>query len=159
LTAELRLSRHTIKSHLGRIYRRLGVHSLRDAVGAALQVGVIEAADIVSGPFVGSLPSVSGRVSDVRLVEWMCQVRPGLPAQHADLALQALRTLHMTVHRDGEPCGPATDARAGLCGEGTAGAHGAWLCAERSGHVDEYHHDGRGNRWRTVGQMPGPRHG
>ena len=97
------------------------------------------------------------QVPDAQLVGWMCEMRPGLPEQYADLALQALRSLHMTVHRDGELCGPAPDARAGLCQEGTSSDHGRWLCAQSAGHVDEWHEDGRGNRWRTVGNVPRPR--
>ena len=97
------------------------------------------------------------QVSDARLVEWMCQMRPGLSPAAADVALQALRSLHMTVHRDGEVCGPVVDARASLCTEGTSGDHGRWLCAQPAGHDDEWHQDGRGNRWRTVGNVPAPR--
>jgi len=97
------------------------------------------------------------QVPDARLVDWMCQMRPGLPVAHADLALQALRSLHMTVHRAGEACGPTVVPRAGLCAEGTSGDHGRWLCAQLAGHDDEWHEDGRGNRWRTVGNVPAPR--
>ena len=96
------------------------------------------------------------QVSDARLVEWMCQMRPGLSPAAADVALQALRSLHMVVHRDSEVCGPVADPRAGLCPEGTSGDHGRWLCAQQAGHQDDWHKDGRGNRWRTVGNLPAP---
>lgn len=50
LMTELRLTRHTINSHRDRMYRKLGVHTLHDAVLAAVRARIIMPADIVTGP-------------------------------------------------------------------------------------------------------------
>lgn len=50
LCAELHLARHTINTHRSAVYRKLGVHSLAEAVEAALGAGVLAPGDIVSGP-------------------------------------------------------------------------------------------------------------
>jgi DNA-binding CsgD family transcriptional regulator len=50
--AELGLTRHTINSHRDSTYRKLGVHSLHDAVLAAVKARIIAPSDIVTGPMV-----------------------------------------------------------------------------------------------------------
>jgi len=50
LTVELHLSRHTLNSRRSSTYRKLGVHSLGEAIDAATVAGIIVPADIVTGP-------------------------------------------------------------------------------------------------------------
>jgi hypothetical protein len=88
------------------------------------------------------------QVADALLVEWMCQVRPGLSPGAAGVALQALRSLHMAVHRDGDVCGeqPAPE----VCGATTSGLFGANLACVLHVHVDGWHDNGRGTQWQCM---------
>jgi len=86
------------------------------------------------------------QVPDATLVEWMCQMRPGLPVAYADLALQALRTLHMTIHREGEPCG--VEQVPAVCWARGSGLFGSALGCILQPHADVWHDNGRGTLWR-----------
>ena len=103
------------------------------------------------------------QVSDARLVEWMCQVRPGLSSTAADVALQALRTLHMTIHRDSEPCGEQLAPV--VCGARDSGLFGRVLTCVLEPHESPWHYDGNRTEWQCMDdggwrlrQAPVPRH-
>lgn len=93
------------------------------------------------------------QMSDGRLAEWMCTVRPGLPMAYAGLAVEALKTLHMSVHREGEPCGREQVPAA--CWARSSGAFGSTLGCILQPHADVWHDNGNGTLWRDNG--PGER--
>jgi DNA-binding CsgD family transcriptional regulator len=70
LMAELHLSRHTINSHRSSAYRKLGAHSLDEAVARAVEVGVLSLGDIVTGPraLARRAAAAEGRLAAVRVL-------------------------------------------------------------------------------------------
>lgn len=48
--AELGLTRHTVNTHRNNLYRKLGAHSLLEAVETALRLRLLAREDIVAGP-------------------------------------------------------------------------------------------------------------
>jgi hypothetical protein len=55
IAAEQQLTPAAIRKHASNAYQKLGVHSLRDAVDAALKTRIIVPGDIVTGPFADRL--------------------------------------------------------------------------------------------------------
>lgn len=79
IARELFLGENTIKSHMRRVFRKLGAHDRAHAVALALQQGVLTLRDV--HPTIG----------------------PPLPPQASPRAVQRVRRLHATWRRTGPP--------------------------------------------------------
>lgn len=81
------------------------------------------------------------------LVPRMCAIRPGLTADQAYAALQALRTLGVAIHEGGTACPTVADT-SGECAAMTTGVLDTPLSCARGAHGDDWHQDRGGTRWR-----------